>query len=1527
MKLDGLSKKFFIYDNNSVIYYYYLKEKNNKKNTVLVANLRKELSNRSLNSSHLFFKNLDVQILYEYKKSKYRTIIVNYSDYLRDLKSYFPNKIEEEKDWENEINRVDDKGLKNIIQDNLNLKKSFKIESNELKSFFYSSGKIMKKKSNVKLKKRIIEIENKLEETEKGGYSKNFIHPHYFFPPNYNRKSLLGQLRHWNTSVYTFVRGDKRMNVHLDLYARKLIQSFFSVQSILTWSRTRPEVESGVILRKWFNRKNNVMFFYAYTLFNFPLKIKRRVSKLFKEPRRLKEKDYHKFLLLQPVASLFGFDLELSRETKIQNRRWMLSKPLFKHTSFNVIIDLFIFNNKSNEDYMLENLLSRRIVYKYMYSMYANFADKIKATYSRPRFFYINILEPGIYVYYYKVVRNYEKTIIFKNGIFKFYLYYHFIQLRFSSWKENLFAKYKIPSIKIYNFLNKKKDNIPIFGNKELEVKDSSIDINVDSKKINTDLALMKIEDIEKSLSLKNEVIKDRTSVEVGEYNVLVKKERERVVYVFDLEGKWIHTDGDKDMRSAAIAAIGSWWETEKAKKAWREKKRRQSGLGIKDYHYWMGKEDEIPRTLEEISEENKKYLEEDGVVNKKKKNKKRRKQDEYLIWLQKKNSLGEKQKQQKIEEKVEEKEQIVEDPIKNKKLTINLELLENESVSFEQIEDEFLRLHPEERKKGVAGGYVIRPESFVESEEDTTDKKIKSLDGIEEDPAERWNASLFNISMVNILQQEDRSKKSGINIPLSGTDTIFTDYYKFPLVNCKSLEKELSNTSMTLEKEISSLNEDKVLSEVNIHNKERTPIVGFDFTSFVQSEVQGFNKDRKEIDYHIMKSHVNQNDTLKNLWEKKDSKFFKILDFFLRNRSRFESKEGDSISNKVFYSLYDNTKLFRGYGNFWYWFYFSAYVKREFFLVNRDILVTKTFTILPRTENSLNRKFFPGLNAPCDYDIENIDGKVLGRFWPSYNIDKEDNKINTSLFYHSEIFKPYYRYMIPLFILKSFTDLCLRLKEYSLGYVVNLFLWDNKEIENNAVVLTRFILVKILLDLLKYNYRSLIRLKPKYYFVNRVRAAKQYYTRATLSHWISINRTLAAGILSPNQFWHRFDKLLNFYYSRVVRDAAADSRRKIFVPFVLYFEDLLYINYGKWVLIRLWPLKRFFLSSYILANRVLTLLLWQRDYRKKSMGFTARALQLIRFVKLNEMKSYYGHYIEENNSWPNFIVNKFNDEAKSKNRSLLLPGLEKFYIGWGMLDRLSTYGRVRKDLHHFFATRYYDYGEVVYNTLIYNNKNPNWFVRNKLNVGNIDWWVPDYQELSFYWLRPFNYYLMKLKTQFDISGIQFQFAGKTRHARSNDRSTYKYLYSGEFFGPRHPFKLLQKKIPLNVHFIRGHTKSYIDYARSESTTEGGAVSLKVWLFARYSADVQELMLHLLEIKYLYTYLMNKSYKVDPRLTDITTFSNNLDLFDMTRQLVQKRMTRTFTFKGNIYEVVISRLVFEEIKTSSDWRKEKINSR
>src|SRR5271154_5972353 len=98
MKLDGLSKKFFIYDNNSVIYYYYLKEKNNKKNTVLVANLRKELSNRSLNSSHLFFKNLDVQILYEYKKSKYRTIIVNYSDYLRDLKSYFPNKIEEEKD-------------------------------------------------------------------------------------------------------------------------------------------------------------------------------------------------------------------------------------------------------------------------------------------------------------------------------------------------------------------------------------------------------------------------------------------------------------------------------------------------------------------------------------------------------------------------------------------------------------------------------------------------------------------------------------------------------------------------------------------------------------------------------------------------------------------------------------------------------------------------------------------------------------------------------------------------------------------------------------------------------------------------------------------------------------------------------------------------------------------------------------------------------------------------------------------------------------------------------------------------------------------------------------------------------------------------------------------------------------------------------------------------------------------------------------------------------------------------------------
>jgi len=85
----------------------------------------------------------------------------------------------------------------------------------------------------------------------------------------------------------------------------------------------------------------------------------------------------------------------------------MLSKPLFKHTSLNLIIDLFIYNNKRFKYRMLKNLAVRRGTYKYMYSMYVDYSKKISETLNRPRFFYINLIEPKIYDYYKEITSQY----------------------------------------------------------------------------------------------------------------------------------------------------------------------------------------------------------------------------------------------------------------------------------------------------------------------------------------------------------------------------------------------------------------------------------------------------------------------------------------------------------------------------------------------------------------------------------------------------------------------------------------------------------------------------------------------------------------------------------------------------------------------------------------------------------------------------------------------------------------------------------------------------------------------------------------------------------------------------------------------------------------------------------------------------------------------------------------------------------------------------------------------------------------
>src|SRR6266496_2036604 len=143
-----------------------------------------------------------------------------------------------------------------------------------------------------------------------------------------------------------------------------------------------------------------------------------------------------------------------------------ISKPLFKHTSFNLIIDLFVYNNKTNKLQKFENMLSRRVLYKYMYSLYIDYSKKVKETLNRPRFFYLNLIEPKTFNYYSNIIKLYEKilTISSKGNFFYLCLLllkWNFIYKNNIQYLKNKYLFFKHKGVnKVNNVVNRDINNI-----------------------------------------------------------------------------------------------------------------------------------------------------------------------------------------------------------------------------------------------------------------------------------------------------------------------------------------------------------------------------------------------------------------------------------------------------------------------------------------------------------------------------------------------------------------------------------------------------------------------------------------------------------------------------------------------------------------------------------------------------------------------------------------------------------------------------------------------------------------------------------------------------------------------------------------------------------------------------------------------------------------------------------------------------------------------------------------------------------
>lgn len=560
--------------------------------------------------------------------------------------------------------------------------------------------------------------------------------------------------------------------------------------------------------------------------------------------------------------------------------------------------------------------------------------------------------------------------------------------------------------------------------------------------------------------------------------------------------------------------------------------------------------------------------------------------------------------------------------------------------------------------------------------------------------------------------------------------------------------------------------------------------------------------------------------------------------------------------------------------------------IKKEFYIVNRDVVSLK-WKDIPFDDNiKLNNYKYENNGSYCnnileyENDITLLDINV----WSKNIRNKRYNNLINKLSYNEEIFKPYYRYMIPLFIYKSYESFI-----YYLGYKYTIikikkslkfkFNW----IYTSNLTILNFILVKTLLDLLHYNYRSLIKVKPKYYYLNKLRYYSTKIKRLNFNTWIASIKYIKRLRKTPRQFWLRYHKLASFYYGRIIQNAELDTKRKILLPFVFYFEDLLFNVYGKWTIIRLWPLKRYYLNSFILAERIMLVILAQDSSTSSILEFRQSARNLINIFRWSQVNKAYNSYNEKNSRWPTKLINIMKESNSSHN--LNYNNLEFFDSKLEKANTLNIYFLNKAKLNNYLPSVKSYYIHAFKNNF---NTIKNKFIKNQLiyKKGKINT-----IRYVYYWLRPLNSYLMYIKKDLDITGIKFKLTGRPGVIRSNVRSFSKMYFYGNLLGPRYFNSKTLKTTSLSNPLLRGTIKSNIDYNYYTSKSNNGSITLKIWTSSLFSSDVHELLLYLLRVKNLYYELVNRHYIVYSKLANLkyNSLINNVNKPIWIRKKVKRR--------------------------------------
>jgi len=1413
-----------------------------------------------------------------------------------------------------DIRHMDNYGDKNISssitrskQDGLlNKNLELKIQQNKWLNYFNSKRikSEIRRKDIKPFKKLMVQfkyvfnniIESHKEDLESRKISNKLLIPNYYFPSKYIERSLPSQAKHWLSNVYSFLRRDGASMILLDRFTTELIKRFFSVKRIKRrlfshkWKiytyrllKTGYKYKASKQIYKQLNRIIEFSRRGAYkgdpnvTTYFHPgiLKskwLKRQISKSFKIKKKL----------LRRRIDLFG-GYEPKKTSRISKwRRLWLGKPIFKHTPFNVVIDLFIFNNKTNQLKKFRNVMMRRFAYKYIYSLYVDVYKKVNETINRPRFFYINIIEPKVFPYYTKVVKSYEEWVFkYNKGLV--------ITICLMLLKINEVYKKTIKSVKKTRKLSISRLN-KIFKYNNYNLNNMYINIlnklgidnlfNIDKDKVDV-ISLYKKE--EDSLIKKDKKPYKSRDLTISKPNAQplsnkqMRKKLNRMKYKARKKERKKKGDerikkfGEKKLTFTQYKKKQIYDRRRGKKMDQKEFKEKLKGFHLYSHHQ-----------KQNDSSNEKKYIWYSP------KEWERRKKEEMNENKYKDSKLDQKNKSKKNNKNIKENKPI------NKLLTkfgeVKIDKIRPLCKSVENIpmEKKNIILEISKDKEKVIGEKNINQLDIIKNNY----KRLSYYSFFTNYYKSYWDYTKAHSNKINIngtkfsknkrrkLRIEQEKENKEYNYRNIGKIVYYINKIKllkkkFVLNNIKSniIKDRKKKSKLTKKKKIGNLKSASLY--INKRNWLRKQwILRKNYALYciknmivpVKQKKKRFQKKAKKNEINIIELNKKvKTKNTKKIWDKLDYSLLSILSKYLsvKGNDKFQSNymSLDSIYNKA--------KDMLILSNIWYTIYSLNFIKIEYSNIVKNIIVAKVWDRIPEDGDSYSHSYIKDnylYNYPHIYYGKPINFKrkkkiVLGGFITFFYSWDADNKregiLKDKLFYYDNIFKVYYRKLISFYIIEYYKHYVLYLWRNYWMHTLRMWIINKvRGINKSHMMLLNFIIVKTLLGLLEYNYRSLVRLKPKYYYLNKLRYYQTKFKRINLNSWANSVKYLKKLRKTPNNFWKRYHRLASFFYGRIIQNAELDTKRKIFVPFVLYFEDILYNIYGKWAIIRLWPLKRYYLSSYILARRLMALISWRKKRRRTVTRFKRKTRLYLSIIKYFEItRGYYDYYINSISQWPNSLVDIINEKRKEhylsfKNLEYMIKRKERFYT-------FNTHLLKRNKLSYNHFSLWYKnvVGDKLYKKFTKRQKKLEEDLIFKSNYINLARWVK-------IWTKPFRQHLHGLTKGHDISSFKFTLAGRTGSRRNNARKTHKLRFFGHSRIPRFYAPEQWKYYNIGIPTIRGNMKSTYDYSKAISKSTSGAISVKVWMTSKISVDIQELLMLLVDIKHLYSQLFNKYFLV-----------------------------------------------------------------